>query len=245
MSYYQYMSKRARKSDGIGWNADEHSALRQMQFVVTCLNGPVIRTRRAGAEDARWKRRRLPPSKMETELRRLVEEWKRSGPSVRTLFEQEPELAAFSKRSQITFYPTDTGRGFLEWTPSDVIEGVSSPEDVARDRFMALITNPDWKTLGGPCLCCKDYFIRMVDRPRVYCSARCGSRASAVVAVKSKRERDHAEKVKAAQALIEQWKQRKHREDWKTWIANGVTFTTKWLTRAVNRGHIKPPGLEA
>jgi hypothetical protein len=235
------MGKRA--NGGIGWNADEHSALLQMQFVVACLNGPVIKTRRVGADNARWKRRRLPESEMENELRRLVEAWKRSGPNVTKLFEQEPELAAFSKRGQITFYPTDTGRVYLEWSPSDVIQEVSPPKDVALDRFMTLITNPNWKTLGGPCRCCGDYFIKMVDRPRVYCSPRCGARVSAVVAVKTKRERDHAEKVKAAQALIEEWKEKKRRADWKVWIASDVKFTNRWLTRAVNRGDLKPPGL--
>jgi hypothetical protein len=155
-----------------------------MQFVVTCLNAPVIKTSRSPGDNARWKRLRLPESEIQNELRRLVEAWKRSGPNVRKLFEQEPELAAFSKRGQITFYPTDTARGYLEWSPSDVIQGVSSPKDVARDRFMTLITNPSWEALGGPCLCCKDYFLRMVDRPRVYCSARCGARVSAVVAVR-------------------------------------------------------------
>jgi hypothetical protein len=237
------MRMRVGANRGIGWNADDHSALRQMQLVVTCLNGPVIKTRRGAANNAHWKRRRLPESEMENELRRLVEAWKRSGPNVRKLFEQEPGLAAFSKRSQIVFYPTDTGRGYLEWSPSDVVEGVSSPKDVARDRFMTLITSPNWEALGGPCLCCKDYFIRMVDRPRVYCSARCGARVSAVVAVKTKRERDHAEKVKAAQSLIEKWKEKKRREDWKVWITSDVRFTNRWLTRAVNRGDLKPPGL--
>lgn len=232
-----------RAKGGIGWTADEHSASRQMQFVVDCLNGPVIKTRRAGADTATWKRRRLPHSELEDELRRLVEAWKRSGPNVRKLFQEEPELAAFSVRSQIFFHPTNTGRGYLEWSPSDVVEGVSSPKDVARDRFMTLITNPNWDALGGPCLCCTDYFIKAVDRPRKFCSARCGARVSAVVAVKTKRERDHAEKVKAAQALIEKWKEKKRRGDWKAWIARDIRFTKRWLTRAVNSGDLKPPGL--
>jgi hypothetical protein len=139
----------------------------------------------------RRKKRRLQPSEIEIELRRLVKCWRLSGPNLRKLFDQEPELAEFSKRCQITFYPTDTGRGHLEWSPSDVIEGVSPPKDVARDRFMTLITNPNWETLGGPCLCCGEYFIKMVDRPRVYCSTECSSRTTAIVAVKTKRERDH------------------------------------------------------
>jgi hypothetical protein len=232
-----------------GWDADRHSAIRQMEFVVEGLNGPKIKTRRANIAKARYKRHCLPESalEMETELRRLVEEWRRSGPNVIKLFEQEPELAAFSKRGQIAFYPTDAGRGHLVWSPSDVLQGISPPKDVARDRFMMLITSPDWETLSGPCLGCGDYFRKKVDRPRVYCSARCGSKVSAVKATETTRERDHLEKIKIAQTFVEEWKEKPRRDDWKAWIAakglikRNVKFTEHWLTRAVNRGDLKPP----
>jgi hypothetical protein len=232
----------------LGWDPDRHSAIRQMQFVVDGLNGPKIKTRPAGAERARWKRHQLPDHslEMEKELRRLVEEWKRSGPNVIKLFELEPELAAFSTKGQFKFYPTNTGRGYLEWIPSDAVQGVSPPKDAARDHFMMLISNPEWKRLGGPCLACGDYFRRKTDRPRVYCSIRCGSKTSAVKATKTTRQRDHVQKLQEAQALIEKCN-RTPRKDWKAWVVRqgskrlDVIFTRRWLTRAVNCGDLMPP----
>jgi hypothetical protein len=58
-----------------------------------------------------------------------------------------------------------------------------------------------------------------------------------------KRERDHIEKVKEAQDLIEKWKEKKRREDWKVWIARDPKFTKRWLTRAANRNDLRPPCL--
>lgn len=105
-----------------GWDPDEHSAERRMQAVVDSLNGPIVKRR--WSSEKRYKRVRLPRSEQEIELRRLVERWRLSGPNLIKLFAQEPELASFPKKNQISFYPTNTGRGHLDWSPAAAIEGV-------------------------------------------------------------------------------------------------------------------------
>lgn len=223
----------------IGWDPDEHSAERQMQTVLDSLNGPIVKKRARGK--TRYERVRLSLSEQEVELRRLVDQWKLSGPNVRELFTQEPELEALSKRGKISFYPTDTGRGHLEWSPGEAIEGIASPKDVARQRFMMLITNPNWEGLGGPCIWCGDYFLKNVNRPRSYCSVKCSSRSTAIAAMKTKRQREHEEKLQQARSMIEKWESSGSKQDWRVWIACDVKFTVKWLTRAVNKGELQPP----
>jgi len=78
---------------------------------------------------------------------------------------KSPSLPHSLKRSQIAFYPTDTGRGYLEWSPSDVIEGVSSSKDVARASLYDLITSqPTGRLWEDLAFVVRTTSLRMVDR---------------------------------------------------------------------------------
>jgi hypothetical protein len=210
-----------------------------MELVLLLLNGPLIKKRMPTKK--RSERVRLRFTMEQVELRRLVAEWRRSGPNVRKLFLQEPALAAFAKMGRIDFYPTESGRGHLEWSPGNTEEGISPPEEVAQERFMMLITNPNWEALGGPCLSCQDFFLKSVLRPRSYCSIKCSSKSTATRTMKNKRQWAHKEKIKKAQVRIDKWKPTIASPHWKKAVADGVEFTARGLTRWVNNGELKPP----
>ena len=214
-------------------------AKRLMQEIVEQLNPTVVRFRRRGTP---LQTRDLRLWEAQNCLRELVRRWVDSGPNLRKMFAQDPELQRRANEGRTILYAAPNGRGYLEWTPLIVRRNeVETPQDVAFGYFMMLITNPEWHTLSGPCSRCDKYFLRRRRGKRVYCSKTCSSHATALTSVQKRRKREHNEKLKRARTAIKNWQMTSRRTDWKRWVCQDVVFTPRWLTRAVNSGQLIPP----
>jgi len=210
-----------------------------MEDLVFALNR--IPTRIAPASRPRDSRTiRLELSDPQLALRSLVERWVKSGPNLRKLFAQEPELERRTRRWEMLLYATNTGRGYLDSTP--VPSQISlSPEERALKDFMALITNPQWSLLCGPCRRCGNYYLKKTKRQDVYCSRICSSGETAVSATRKWREREQAKKIGIAQKATAEWSEKKRRLGWKEWVSNETGYSVRWISRAVNNETLQSP----
>jgi hypothetical protein len=227
-------------SKPLGYEPDPILARQQMLDLIRALN----RTRITTHEVMRPNDRRtiqLNLSEMQIELRRLIELWISSGPNVRKMFKKEPALAIRAQKGKMVFYALSGGRGCLEWIPIPPKATMLSPQDQALEYFMTLITNPLWEMLGGPCRCCKDFYLKKTNRRRVYCSRKCSSVATAVPSVSRRRQMVQANRIRCAQDAIAEWSKAKRRLTWKDWVSNRTGYNVKWITRAVTNGSLRPP----
>ena len=221
------------------FDLSQREAKRLMQEIVEQLNPTVVRSRRPGTA---LQTRELPFSEVHNCLRELVRRWIGSGPNLRKMFAQDPELQRRANIGRTILYAAPNGRGYLEWTPLIVRQdAVETPQDVAFRYFMMLITNPEWHLLCGPCKRCDKYFLRQRRGKRIYCSKTCGGNATALSSVQKRRQREHKEKLKRARTAIKNWQMTSRRTDWKKWVCQDVVFTPRWLTRVVNTGQLIPP----
>lgn len=179
-------------------------------------------------------------------LRELVEAWQHSGPNLVRFQRGWPRVW-----TNLEHYLEKT-RLQLAWGKSGGCGFVHSFADrlghnalwEAYRLFALLITNPEWNKLAGPCARCGNYYIRRTARNKAYCSRSCGTRATATAATRKRRteERDH--KLKEANLLIQKWTLVKEMrdKDWKKWVSNqNPDLKVTFLTRAVNKGDLKPP----
>jgi hypothetical protein len=239
LSLVIFMARR-KNIESFGYEPNPSLARAQIKSLLPGLNRTRITTALA-AQPNLERPIRLPLSKKQRELRRLVEAWQASGPNLQKLFTQYPELERRTKFGETIFLATKSGRGYLEWAPSPVGANRSSARRVVLEDFMTLIANPRWELLGGPCARCGDYFVKHTKRQKVYCSRNCGSAATAVPAMKRKRQEEQARRIRSAQESIAEFSKSKRRLGWKEWVSNETGFTIRWITRAVNRGAIRPP----
>lgn len=236
--------KRLTQSRTLGYSPDPFEAHLQMQEVVAALNRPSVRKRQRKSDA--FEIRRLPYSDKENMLRSLITRWMASGPNLRKMLDDDPNLKHLVSPGETQFYPGQEGRGYLYWHPSPPKEGLKNWEIEALEAFTMLITNPFWAKLCGPCPQCQDYFLRKTDRKRVYCSQRCSSRNTAISATAEKRLQTSKEKILKAQHEIDEWKKANPRSNWKVWVAartsrSRIPLTVHWLSRAVNSELISPP----
>jgi hypothetical protein len=180
-------------------------------------------------------------TEMHLELKRLVTVWVQSGPNLRKMFDEDPELKRRTMHGRTLLIPTRTGRGHLSWLPDPPGLDPYSQKDQALMHFMDLIANPEWELLGGPCARCGKYYLKKTKRQKAYCSRTCGAAATAIPATKKRRELEHAAKISRAQRSIAKWSESKRSMKWKEWVSNKTKYTVKWLTRAANNGQLKPP----
>ena len=176
LTVFIFMPRR-QTIESFGYEPNPSLARAQIKSLLPGLNRTRITTALA-ARPNQDRTIRLPQSKKQRALRRLVEAWQASGPNLAKLFAQNPELELRTKHGATLFYPTKAGRGHLDWAPSPVA-GRHSPEREALEDFMTLIANPRWELLGGPCARCGDYFVKHTKRQKVYCSRTCSSAATA------------------------------------------------------------------
>jgi hypothetical protein len=231
---------RIPKPKKIGYEADPILAKQNLLELVKVLNRTQIKVSTA-SNPGNTRIRHLELTPQQVELRRLVEKWRKSGPNLTVMFRREPELARRTKFGRTTFWPTETGRGYLDWEGYPAEGAPESLEDRALCDFMTLITNPNWELLGGPCFRCGDYYLKKARRRSKYCSRRCSSRETASVSTGNSRKKQHAEKICRAQEQIDEWCKTKRRETWKVWVSRKTNLTSRWLTRAEHNGKIKPP----
>jgi hypothetical protein len=181
------------------------------------------------------------PQELCSELRKLVTAWQKSGPNLNKLLGSDSALNTSVKHGRTLLVPTNTGKGHLLWLPNPPESTPSSWKDQALAHFMDLIVNPQWHRLGGPCERCGKYYVKKTARQKAYCSRTCGSANTAMASTRRKREKERADKMRHAQAAADKWATVGPRQPWKLWVSMKTKISIKWLTRAANRGELRPP----
>jgi hypothetical protein len=127
----------------------------------------------------------------------------------------------------------------------------------AASLFLAILADPMSHNLGR-CryASCQRYFVNLSGHEKAYCSRQCATRDSARRTMEIRRERHKVRKIRVTTMLIKEWerfttsgkslamwRRRQLGRDWKAWIVaeSHKDLTKTWLTRAINRGWIRPP----
>src|SRR5271157_722649 len=187
-------------------------------------------------------------------LSRLIERLKECGGNLKKMMDGDPELAKVVAEVCVTrWMPSTNRRAELVLQPSAEIQALSpmpdSPQEVkeraelfAALRFHVGTLNPEWDKLAGPCERCRRYYLKKRASQKVYCSRRCGNAATAVARTRERLAREHAEKLRRAQAVMRKWTTARTKDDWKVFVSKREPdITSKFLTRAVNKGELRPP----
>ncbi len=181
-------------------------------------------------------------------LRRLVALWQASGPDTSKLFAEHPRLwAQFLSAWKPSPMLTRTGAVGLGFGFNAGAEG--SMPNLAGERFAAmaifgaLLANPQWDKLGGPCARCQRYYIKNRTSQKVYCSAKCGSETTAISASQKRFEEERAEKLKLAEDWLNKFRKQQgpNATHWKEWIAEHSGLDKRFLAQAARRGDLEPP----
>jgi hypothetical protein len=208
-------------------------ALRGLENIVAELN------RVEGAE--------LVPSALE--LRRIIQQWQDSGPNLAKLCFSDWRLWA---EAQQAFHPTlrltKSGCAQISFLSNIGAHGVMTSLGAAGVRhyalcfFNALLINPLWQKLGGPCERCKKYYVKNRREQKLYCGRRCGSLASAERCTRERLNRARKQKLDQARELARRWRTARTDKGWKQWIhGKNSEITPKWLTIAVNKYGLETP----
>jgi hypothetical protein len=179
-----------------------------------------------------------------TILRKIVHAWWKSGPNLQKFrlanrkVSEDADL--FWSRTPIQLFWGDSGNAEFFHTVLD--EPGSTPYEEAIRFFLLLITNPYAHKLAGPCARCGNYYLKKRASQKIYCSRRCGNATTATVRTREQRIQNHADKLGRSGAAIQKWMRTQTKLDWKLWVCRREPdITPKFLTRAVNRGELKPP----
>jgi hypothetical protein len=188
-------------------------------------------------------------------LRDMVEKWRTSNWNLAACFKTNPEMEdrviKLLRHEPLRFLASSSGPSLLinPFAPQGLFgihhipRGKDKPTLRARrdalTLFIRLVQHPDHTRLGK-CLRCEAYFFgrlgqKCCPRPR-----RCGSQRAAIEATKRRWHRERAEKLEAARVACAEWESLKRRTPWNGWVAKRANVTQKWLTRAINRGDLKP-----
>lgn len=201
-----------------------------LESLVSMLNGD---------QSSRHHRHRGPGAKFQTALRKLVDEWIRSGKVKR-----EEELSTpRSYRNNLRQHLGDDGvaQFSLDFSPKDA--GVLRLNDYA-DRWFRLFLNTDGQNLLSKCEHCDQYFLRK----RLPKSTReatgiefCAKHKAQfrVLSNKRRREAEQDRRIEEAAELAAKWTPNK-RTHWKKWVAQEFNrnlkhyqkrITPAWITR--------------
>ena len=118
--------------------------------------------------------------------------------------------------------------------------------ELSRERQKTVLQKKemDRLRLAGRCRRCRHHFVNRSGQPKVYCSPACAHRDSAAMSNRKARAHVRSEKIVRAEKAIAAWsKLRRPPRDWKEWAAKRAAtgVTSKWITRQVNRGLLRPP----
>ena len=186
-------------------------------------------------------------------LIRLMERLKECGGNLQKMMNDDPELAKVVTSACVTrWMPSTNRRAFLVLQPSVEIQALSpmpEPQEVKeRAELLAALLfhvgtlNPEWDKLTGPCARCDNYYIKKRASQKVYCSRRCGNATTAVARTRERLAREHADKLRRSQAAMQKWTTARTKDDWKVFVSKRQSdITPKFLTRAVNKGELRPP----
>jgi hypothetical protein len=183
------------------------------------------------------------------ELRRLVGAWENAGFDGNRLLKSDDSIARRLQHMKGRLVTTATGMFRLEWPSLEPPRRQAQPrgnerwQDFAYSHFAHLVLNPYVEMLGGPCSRCKRYFVKKAARRRKYCCRSCQQAGLAVAATRKRLARERAAKLDRAQIAADKWMKIRHTNlDWKSWTEKvEPDLTKRFLTRAVNRGELRPP----
>lgn len=200
--------------------------------------------------------------KLRFHLRGWVAAWQESGPNLKKMFENVPDLQrkALTVAMRTLWNPQAGAKAELLFVPDypeleDVfgaervwMEGPDgkrklTPEVQALVLFHQLTVIPGCEKIAGPCPRCDRYYIKKRASQKVYCSRRCGNAATAVVRTRERIASERKDKIIRAKAAMKKWKPAT-RLDWKHWVANETGIDPRFLTRAVTKGDLVPPKQE-
>jgi hypothetical protein len=194
------------------------------------------------------------PTTLSLALSRLIERLKKCDGNLQKMMNDDPELAdAVAKVCVTRWMPSTNRRADLVLQPSAEIQALSPTPDSAqkgkeRAELLAALLfhvgtlNPEWDKLAGPCARCKRYYLKKRASQKVYCSRGCGNATTAVVRTRERLAWEHEEKLRRAQAVMRKWTTARTGDDWKVFVSERQPdITPKFLTRAVNKGELKPP----
>ena len=170
------------------------------------------------------------------------------------MFADGPLWRDMRESLRVQWLPTSTGRAHLIFSPvvpEDKKEKGrdgkyrKTPDGVALELFYTLTLNPEWDRLCGPCARCARYYIKKTSRQTKYCTRQCGSLATATASTRKRLDEEHADKLRRAEAAVLSWPAARGILNWKQWVSRREPdISSKWLTRAVNKGELHSPGKE-
>jgi hypothetical protein len=184
------------------------------------------------------------------EARKLVALWQKSGPNTARLFEENYDLWTEVEkvwRNTSGLRPTHTGAARLEFltdigSDSSLAALGGTPwRTKAVVLFNALLVNPAWDKLAGPCARCGNYYIKKRASQKVYCSRRCGNAATAIARTRERIKHERKDKLLRAKAAIREWRTTNTQQDWKHWVAKRAGVDPRFLTQAVTKKDLVPP----
>jgi hypothetical protein len=188
------------------------------------------------------------------EMRRLFEAWRSSGPDVKKLLRDNPELREYVYGEHgVPMWravPHLQGTGILieiqPLSPNREMTREELNRDHTRRLFMHFLMNHLRDQIIGPCARkkCDQYFRRRRKADTKYCSRACAQLQAGSDSADRRRDQERENKMARAQKSMERWAwaRTKTRLDWKAFVQQQEPdITPKFLTRAVTQGHLKPP----
>jgi len=187
-----------------------------------------------------------------SEMRRLFEAWRCSGPDVRKLVRTHPELRPYifgtEGVTQWRAHPILLGSGIRVMVEPYADTRPTNREELIHDEtrlmFMHFLMNPLRDKILGPCARknCDRYFRRRREADTKYCSRKCAQLQAGADSADKRREEERKEKVSRAERSIQRWLKAKTNLEWKVFVhQEQPDITPKFLTRAVTNGHLHPP----
>jgi hypothetical protein len=185
-----------------------------------------------------------PESPWFPEFEALFTAWRQSGPNLEAMWKADSGLRrTLEGNFRFQLLPTTTGRARMSFPwPVGTTPSRQESASIAQGLFVLIIINPCWSKFGGRCQRCKRYLLQKTAKLRIYCSARCSHHATAMACTTKRRQRQHQEKLMRAQQAIDRWGTGQANIAWQKRVAeNDPGLTARFLTRAVNRGDLRPP----
>ena len=212
---------------------DESALVRMRDF----LNGREVVWRRTDGGDEGY-RERMDDADWR-ELRTLVDDWLGAGKNWQRFI-----AARLKAHRPVDFVngtfniPTNAPCPLLVPYPAK-----QSAFQHAYGVFTQFVLHPKRAQLDGPCRRkgCGRFFLRETAHQKVYCTARCASRDSAVLAMRRKRQAQKDERKEAVTAAIAKYTHNRKQGDWRVYVETETGVTSRTLGGWVKTGFIKAP----
>jgi hypothetical protein len=107
-------------------------------------------------------------------------------------------------------------------------------------RFVELLRNPLRADIRVCDRCGRWFLNQSGHRNKRFCARRCAVLNAVTRSVKKRREKNRSDKLQRARRAIRDWTPRVG-SDWKDWTAKRTGLSSKFITRAVNRGELRLP----